>query len=43
MYSRSSGAMWCMENDFSAFSKVKPEEEPDDEPSFTEITLDVKH
>ena len=36
--------MWRLQNDFSA--RVKPEEEPeepDDEPSFTEITLDVKH
>ena len=35
--------MWRMQNDFSTISKIKPEEEPDDEPSFTEITLDVKH
>ena len=35
--------MWRMQNDFSAISKLKPEEDPDDEPSFTEITLDVKH
>ncbi len=35
--------MWRMENDFSLARGVKPEEEPDDEPSFTDITLDVKH
>jgi twitching motility protein PilU len=35
--------MWRMQNDFSTISKVKPEEDPDDEPSFTDITLDVKH
>ncbi len=35
--------MWRMQNDFSNVSKIKPEEDPDDEPSFTEITLDVKH
>jgi len=36
--------MWRMENDFASARKVsKPEEDPDDEPSFTEITLDVKH
>ncbi len=36
--------MWRMENDFSsARNASKAEEEPDDEPSFTEITLDVKH
>ncbi len=35
--------MWRMENDFSLARTAKPEEEPDDEPSFTEITLDVKH
>ncbi len=36
--------MWRMQNDFSARSK--PENQPedaDDEPTFTEITLDVKH
>jgi twitching motility protein PilU len=36
--------MWRLENDFSA--RVKPEEpldDPDDQPSFTEISLDVKH
>lgn len=36
--------MWRLQNDFSA--KAKPDEpvdDPDDEPSFTEITLDVKH
>ena len=35
--------MWRMENDFSNVRTAKPEEDPDDEPSFTEITLDVKH
>jgi twitching motility protein PilU len=36
--------MWRLENDFSA--RVKPEEagdDPDDQPSFTEISLEVKH
>ena len=37
--------MWRLENDFAAASKAAamPVEDPDDEPSFTEITLDVKH
>ena len=36
--------MWRLENDFHAAAKaVVPEEDPDDTPSFTEITLDVKH
>ncbi|WP_332777799.1 PilT/PilU family type 4a pilus ATPase [Polaromonas sp.] len=36
--------MWRLENDFSAAAKAKePQEDHDDEPSFTEITLDVKH
>ena len=36
--------MWRLQNDFSARAKLEEEpEEPDDEPSFTEITLDVKH
>ncbi len=37
--------MWRLENDFHAAAKAAaaPEEDPDDEPSFTEITLDVKH
>jgi twitching motility protein PilU len=36
--------MWRMQNDFvkSASPQAK-QEDPDDEPSFTEITLDVKH
>ena len=36
--------MWRLENDFHA-AKVaaEPHEDPDDTPSFTEITLDVKH
>jgi twitching motility protein PilU len=36
--------MWRLENDFAVKAKtLEPEEDPDDEPSFTEITLDVKH
>ena len=37
--------MWRLENDFAAAAKANqiPEDDPDDEPSFTEITLDVKH
>jgi len=36
--------MWRLENDFAIKAKaLEPEEDPDDEPSFTEITLDVKH
>ena len=36
--------MWRLENDFqTAKAAVEPAEDPDDEPSFTEITLDVKH
>ena len=37
--------MWRLENDFNAASKppVEPAQDPDNEPSFTEITLDVKH
>ncbi len=37
--------MWRLENDFAVASKAAaaPVEDPDDEPSFTEITLDVKH
>ena len=35
--------MWRMENDFVSARVAKAEEDPDDEPSFTEITLDVKH
>ena len=34
--------MWRMQNDFTT-EAPKPQEDPDDEPSFTEITLDVKH
>ena len=36
--------MWRLQNDFNA--RVTPEdqaEDPDDQPSFTEITLDVTH
>ncbi len=35
--------MWRMQNDFSSKVAAAPEEDVDDEPSFTEITLDVKH
>ncbi len=37
--------MWRLENDFHAAAKAaaEPDEDPDDQPSFTEITLDVKH
>jgi twitching motility protein PilU len=36
--------MWRLQNDFTARAKPpEPEIDPDDEPSFTEITLDVKH
>ena len=37
--------MWRLENDFHAAAKAaaEPHDDPDDEPSFTEITLDVKH
>jgi twitching motility protein PilU len=36
--------MWRLENDFQvAKAAAEPEKDPDDEPSFTEITLDVKH
>ena len=36
--------MWRLENDFqSAKAAEEPHEDPDDTPSFTEITLDVKH
>ena len=37
--------MWRLENDFAVATKTAapPPEDPDDEPSFTEITLDVKH
>ena len=36
--------MWRLENDFAAkAAEAEPEEDPDDEPSFTEITFDVKH
>ncbi|MGE0332600.1 MAG: PilT/PilU family type 4a pilus ATPase [Ramlibacter sp.] len=35
---------WRLQNDFASKTKVaEPEEDVDDEPSFTEITLDVKH
>jgi twitching motility protein PilU len=37
--------MWRLQNDFSKAAKPpRPEDDTvDDEPSFTEITLDVKH
>ena len=37
--------MWRLENDFHVAAKAaaEPEDDLDDEPSFTEITLDVKH
>ena len=36
--------MWKLQNDFAAVNKAaEAEEDPDDTPSFTEITLDVKH
>ena len=36
--------MWRLENDFNAKSQAaEPVIDPDDEPSFTEITLDVHH
>ena len=36
--------MWRLQNDFSARANTQEQhEDPDDEPSFTEITLDVKH
>ena len=37
--------MWRLENDFHAAAKAaaEPHEDPDDQPSFTEITLDVRH
>ncbi len=35
--------MWRMQNDFTSKAAAAPEEDVDDEPSFTEITLDVKH
>ena len=35
--------LWRLQNDFSKPSKVVVAKEEEDEPSFTEITLDVKH
>jgi len=35
--------MWRMQNDFAKAVAPPPADDPDDEPSFTEITLDVKH
>jgi twitching motility protein PilU len=34
--------MWRLANDFSNAALAEPEDDPDDTPSFTEITLDVK-
>ncbi len=34
--------MWRLQNDFGKKEVVEPEDDPDDTPSFTEITLDVK-
>ncbi|MFM9879097.1 MAG: PilT/PilU family type 4a pilus ATPase [Burkholderiaceae bacterium] len=34
--------MWRLQNDFGKTDAVLPEDDPDDTPSFTEITLDVK-
>ena len=36
---------WRLQNDFAVKSQASqaPEDDHDDEPSFTEITLDVKH
>ncbi len=35
--------MWRMQNDFAKPVAPQQQDDPDDEPSFTEITLDVKH
>ncbi|MBI2747487.1 MAG: PilT/PilU family type 4a pilus ATPase [Burkholderiales bacterium] len=35
--------MWRLQNDFQKPSQAQADEHQDDEPSFTEITLDVKH
>ena len=36
--------MWRLQNDFNARTQApEPAEDPDDQPSFTEITFDVKH
>ena len=35
--------LWRLQNDFNARTKPAPLEDPDDHPSFTEITLDVNH
>ena len=36
--------MWRLQNDFNAKPKApEPFDDPDDHPSFTEITLDVNH
>jgi twitching motility protein PilU len=36
--------MWRLQNDFNARTEApEPAEDPDDQPSFTEITFDVKH
>ncbi|MFZ3161391.1 MAG: type IV pili twitching motility protein PilT, partial [Rhodoferax sp.] len=36
--------MWRLQNDFSARTKAQaPVDDHDDEPTFTEITLDLNH
>ncbi|MEQ1660538.1 MAG: type IV pili twitching motility protein PilT, partial [Hylemonella sp.] len=35
--------MWRLQNDFQKPAQAQADEHQDDEPSFTEITLDVKH
>ena len=36
--------MWRLQNDFAAAAQAEvAEDDPDDTPSFTEITLDIKH
>jgi twitching motility protein PilU len=35
--------MWRLQNDMTPVSRIVPKkEEPDDQPSFTEITIDVR-
>jgi twitching motility protein PilU len=35
--------MWRLQNDMSSATRIVPKkEEPDDQPSFTEITIDVR-
>jgi twitching motility protein PilU len=35
--------MWRLQNDFSTRAKAAAADEPNDEPSFTDITLDLNH